>query len=119
MPGGNPLSVTDKLRSSPVYTNLLLTLERLAKNGADDFYQGQVGADLVRDLEGVITMSDLNDYQVVEREPIETIIGQYRVIKYMRMRNIISPNLTANNFPAIVSCYELRSPEAITLNIHC
>jgi len=57
---------------------LARTLERLAEQGHDGFYAGEVARRLVRAVRargGIWTEEDLRDYRVVEREPV---VGRYR-----------------------------------------
>lgn len=56
---------------------LARTLERIAKN-PDDFYRGAMAKELAADMQeggGLITVKDLADYEVKERQPIH---GTYR-----------------------------------------
>jgi len=49
------------------------TLERFAKNGAEDFYQGETAGRLVADMKrdgGLIRETDLAAYQAIERQPV-------------------------------------------------
>ncbi|MCH8176904.1 MAG: gamma-glutamyltransferase [Proteobacteria bacterium] len=58
--------------------DLATTLRLLAKEGADGFYQGEVAQKLVDSVQahgGVWSLQDLNQYQVVEREPIRFRYG--------------------------------------------
>ena len=63
----------------PMYNELIKTLKLVAQNGSDAFYRGSVGQDLVRSLNGWITMKDLDSYEVVERDPIVTTVGNFQV----------------------------------------
>ncbi|MBI3695688.1 MAG: gamma-glutamyltransferase, partial [Acidobacteria bacterium] len=57
---------------------LASTLERIAKLGARDFYEGETARLLAEDMAehgGLITLEDLKRYQVVERAPLR---GSYR-----------------------------------------
>jgi len=57
---------------------LAQTLERIARRGAGDFYEGETArllAQAMKDHGGLITLADLHDYQAVERAPLE---GEYR-----------------------------------------
>ena len=57
---------------------LARTLERIAHQGAKDFYEGETAHILAREMEkngGLITLEDLREYQTVERKPLE---GDYR-----------------------------------------
>lgn len=52
---------------------LAATLERLAREGRDGFYRGELAqkmVDGVREAGGIWSLSDLADYQTVEREPL-------------------------------------------------
>ena len=58
--------------------DLAWTLSEIAKSGADAFYHGSVAEKIVADMEahnGLITMNDLSNYEVIEREPVR---GTYR-----------------------------------------
>ena len=57
---------------------LAWTFEQLQAHGAEAFYRGSIAERIVADMEahnGLITMEDLADYRVVEREPVR---GTYR-----------------------------------------
>ncbi len=61
-----------------VQPELARTLERIRKDGARDFYEGETARLLAADMErhgGPITAADLRDYTVVERKPLT---GGYR-----------------------------------------
>ncbi len=61
-----------------VQPELARTLERIAKLGAADFYEGETAkllADAVAKNGGLITLDDLKKYQAVERTPLT---GRYR-----------------------------------------
>ena len=58
--------------------DLAWTLSEIAKSGAEAFYHGSVAEKIVADMEahnGLITMNDLSNYEVIEREPVR---GTYR-----------------------------------------
>ncbi len=58
------------------------TLERLARQGRDGFYQGEVARQLVEDVQaagGIWTLEDLAGYRVIEREPVVIEVGGYRI----------------------------------------
>ncbi|WP_139557061.1 gamma-glutamyltransferase [Methylotetracoccus oryzae] len=64
-----------------VQTELAHTLEALAEDGADGFYRGAVGADLVKGVRaagGRWATEDLAAYRVIEREPLR---GEYRGVR--------------------------------------
>jgi gamma-glutamyltranspeptidase/glutathione hydrolase len=59
--------------------DLARTLERIAHQGAKDFYEGETARIIAREMEkngGLITLEDLREYQAVERRPLE---GDYKV----------------------------------------
>ncbi|MCS7314701.1 MAG: gamma-glutamyltransferase [Bryobacterales bacterium] len=61
-----------------VQPELARTLERIARGGANEFYQGETARRLaaaMRENGGLITLEDLRAYQVVERVPLR---GRYR-----------------------------------------
>ncbi|MCC0064971.1 MAG: gamma-glutamyltransferase [Defluviimonas sp.] len=69
LPGGAPLlpGATMKI------PNLARTLRRLAETGAEGFYRGDLGRDLVRELRAQgsrMTRDDLAAYRVMEHEPM-------------------------------------------------
>ncbi len=72
-------------RTGELCTNpdLADTLERIAKNGMDEFYKGETAEKLIKSLaEGgsVMTMEDLAAYHCVERTPITTKYYGYDVV---------------------------------------
>ncbi len=61
-----------------VQPDLARTLRRIQEQGARDFYEGETARLLAADMEkhgGLITLADLKDYAVVERNPLT---GSYR-----------------------------------------
>jgi gamma-glutamyltranspeptidase / glutathione hydrolase len=62
---------------------LARTLERVARHGAKDFYEGETAHILAREMEkngGLITLDDLREYQAVERKPLEGDYKGYHII---------------------------------------
>ncbi len=62
---------------------LARTLERIAHNGAKEFYEGETASILASQMEkngGLITLEDLRDYQAVERKPLEGEYKGYHII---------------------------------------
>jgi gamma-glutamyltranspeptidase/glutathione hydrolase len=62
---------------------LAQTLTRIAKGGAKEFYEGETAKRLAAEMEkhgGLITLSDLANYQAVEREPLTGAYRNYTVI---------------------------------------
>jgi len=75
----NP-DTNDTWKEGDTYTRLNLadTLERIAKLGFQDFYQGETAKNFVKDLRqlgGIITLQDLKDYCPRVEEPIKVDIG--------------------------------------------
>ncbi len=71
---GEPLPIGARVKQP----QLARTLERLAKEGFEDFYRGRLARALVAAVQkmgGLWTLEDLAGYQAIEREPI---IGYYR-----------------------------------------
>ncbi len=65
-----------------VQSDLGKTLARIAKDGKDDFYQGETArllAQAMKESGGVMTAQDLADYKAVWRKPLETKFRGYRV----------------------------------------
>jgi gamma-glutamyltranspeptidase/glutathione hydrolase len=62
---------------------LARTLERIARLGANDFYEGETARILAAEMAangGTITLDDLKNYRAVERRPIEGDYKGYHVI---------------------------------------
>ncbi len=62
---------------------LAKTLQRFAKDGAEDFYRGETAARLVADMKhdgGLIRADDLADYKVIERNPIRFDYQGFQII---------------------------------------
>ncbi|MFA9500335.1 gamma-glutamyltransferase [Mannheimia sp. E30BD] len=76
---GKPLEEGDTL----IQKDLALSLEKIAKDGAKAFYEGDIAEKIVAEMEkhqGLISLEDLKGYQVVEREPIEGEYHGYKVV---------------------------------------
>ncbi|KAF7651238.1 hypothetical protein LDENG_00113760 [Lucifuga dentata] len=63
------------------FPKLAETLRKIAENGADAFYQGQIADDLVMDIQtsgGIITLEDLKNYvPVLDENPLKVTVGEY------------------------------------------
>lgn len=62
--------------------DLAWTLSEIAEHGVEAFYSGSVAKKIVADMEahnGLITMQDLADYQIVEREPVRGSFRGYEI----------------------------------------
>jgi gamma-glutamyltranspeptidase/glutathione hydrolase len=62
---------------------LAATLERIAKNGANEFYEGETAKRFAAEMAkhgGIITESDLRNYKAIERTPLKGKYKNYTVI---------------------------------------
>src|SRR6187455_262718 len=62
---------------------LAATLERIAKNGANEFYEGETATRFAAEMAkhgGIITEADLKNYQAIERTPLKGKYKNYTVI---------------------------------------
>src|ERR1035438_4703128 len=69
-----------------VQPELARTLQRIREQGARDFYEGETARLLAADMErhgGLVTLADLRDYAVVERQ---ALTGSYRGYDILRRR---------------------------------
>lgn len=76
---GAPLQRGDQL----VQADLARTLKLIALDGAQAFYEGPIAEKIAAEMaahDGLITMQDLADYSVVEREPIHGTYRGYDII---------------------------------------
>lgn len=92
---------------------LAKTLQTLAEQGAQGFYQGPVAARLVNGVRaagGIWTEKDLADYTVVEREPVR---GEYRGVRITSAAPPSSGGVALLTILNILAAYELEKlPEA-------
>jgi gamma-glutamyltranspeptidase/glutathione hydrolase len=68
-----------------VQKDLARTLKLLSELGPDAFYKGEIAALIVKEMEkngGLITLQDLKNYNIVEREPL---VGDYKDYKIVSM----------------------------------
>jgi len=90
------------------------TLELIAKQGADGFYQGKFAKQLVasvRKLGGIWTEEDLQHYRVIERKPL---VGNYRGAKVVSAPLPSSGGIGVINALNILSGYDLHSVDSAT-----
>ncbi|MDX1403319.1 MAG: gamma-glutamyltransferase [Woeseiaceae bacterium] len=78
-PDGKPLQ-TGQLRNNPEYAE---TLTRVANEGIDAFYKGELAEAIVKAAReepngGTLTVQDLADYEVIERD---AVCGGFRLMK--------------------------------------
>ncbi|MCY3704421.1 MAG: gamma-glutamyltransferase [Gammaproteobacteria bacterium] len=77
-PDGSNYEVGDVYRQP----DLAWTLEQIAEGGADAFYKGEIARRIATDMarhNGLITMDDLANYRVVEREPVRGTFRGYDI----------------------------------------
>jgi len=63
--------------------DLAATLERIAKNGANEFYEGETAKRFAAEMAkhgGIITEADLKNYKAIERTPLKGKYKNYTVI---------------------------------------
>jgi gamma-glutamyltranspeptidase/glutathione hydrolase len=68
-----------------IQKDLARTLKLLSEVGPDAFYKGEIAALIVKEMEkngGLITLQDLKNYNIVEREPL---VGDYKDYKIVSM----------------------------------
>ena len=77
-PDGSNYEVGDLYRQP----DLAWTLEQIAESGADAFYKGEIARRIAADMakyNGLITMEDLANYRVTEREPVRGTFRGYDI----------------------------------------
>ena len=68
-----------------IQNDLASTLKKISKFGPDAFYRGDIAKLIAREMQingGLITLEDLDNYNVVEREPL---IGSYKGFEIVSM----------------------------------
>jgi gamma-glutamyltranspeptidase/glutathione hydrolase len=78
-PGGTCFEAGDVLRQP----ELAATLERIARDGASDFYTGETAHRLAAAMQangGLITLEDLKSYAAVERAPLAGTYKNYGIV---------------------------------------
>lgn len=107
-PGGTAVAAGDTLKN-PDYAE---TLRVLAEDGADGFYGGVIGADIVAAVRGhasnpgVMTADDLGRYRVVERAPV---CVEYRAHDVCGMGPPSSGGLTVGQILGMLGGYDLAA----------
>lgn len=99
---------------------LAATLERIAKNGRDEFYQGETAKIIAKHMQekgGIITEADLAAYEAAWRDPI---VFPYRDMKVISMAPPSSGGITLAQILKMLEPYDLKSlghhsPEYIQL----
>ncbi|XP_034047889.1 glutathione hydrolase 1 proenzyme-like isoform X2 [Thalassophryne amazonica] len=63
------------------FTNLANTYKKIADEGPEAFYSGDIAENLVKDIRaagGIITLKDLKDYKaILDEKPVQVNIGEY------------------------------------------
>ena len=113
---GKEIKAGDALKQ-PALAN---TLERIAKNGKNEFYKGETAKILVNHFQkngGIISKKDLSQYKAVWRDPI---VFPYRNLKIISMAPPSSGGITLGQILKMLEPYPLsklgyHSPEYIQL----
>jgi gamma-glutamyltranspeptidase/glutathione hydrolase len=85
------------------------TLERIASNGRDEFYQGETAKILVDHMQkmgGIITEEDLAAYEAAWREPI---VFDYKELRVISMAPPSSGGVTIGQILKMVEPYDLQA----------
>lgn len=100
---GKEIKVGDTLKQ-PALAN---TLERIAKNGKNEFYKGETAKILVNHFQtngGIISKKDLSQYKAVWRDPI---VFPYRDLKIISMAPPSSGGITLGQILKMLEPYPL------------
>ncbi len=85
------------------------TLSRISQNGRSEFYHGKTGKELVNYIQskdGIITMEDLNAYEVEWREPI---VFKYKDLKIISMSPPSSGGICLAQILKSIEPYPIKS----------
>lgn len=96
-----------KIGDTIKYPALANTLERILKNGKDEFYKGETAQKLVAFLQqkgGIISLDDLAKYDAVWRKPITF---QYKDLKIISMSPPSSGGITLQQIMKMIEPYPL------------
>lgn len=91
------------------YDALANTLERIMKNGKNEFYKGETAQKLVDYLQakgGIITLEDLANYQAVWRKPITF---DYKDLRLISMAPPSSGGITLGQIMKMIEPYDLKA----------
>ncbi|MEJ7646442.1 MAG: gamma-glutamyltransferase [Chryseolinea sp.] len=89
--------------------DLARTLKRIKKHGRDGFYKGETAGKLVAFMKknnGLIAQQDLDEYECIERKPLETV---YRGYKIYTMGPPSSGGVALAEMLNILEGYDLKS----------
>ncbi len=98
-----PFQTNDTIK----YEALANTLERIAKNGRDEFYKGETAQKLVNFLQAkgsIITLEDLASYEAKWRNPI---VNSYRDYKLISMAPPSSGGITLGQILKMIEPFDL------------
>lgn len=101
---GAPLKAGDRLTQK----DLAKSLRLISRKGASAFYKGDIARKIVAEMDkhnGLITLDDLKNYKVVEREPVT---GNYRGYQVMSMPPPSSGGVHIIEMMNILERYPLR-----------
>jgi len=90
------------------FPNLANTLERIMKNGRDEFYEGETGkklVDFINENNGIISLKDLELYEAVWRDPIEF---SYDNLKIISMSPPSSGGICLEQIMKMIEPYEIH-----------
>jgi gamma-glutamyltranspeptidase/glutathione hydrolase len=113
-PDGTPLAVGRTLKN-PAFA---ATLKRIAAEGADAFYKGDIARDIVNTVRsaamnpGDLTEADLAGYKAKVREPV---CGRYRVYKVCGMPLPSSGGITVLQILGILERFDMKALGASSL----
>jgi gamma-glutamyltranspeptidase/glutathione hydrolase len=88
---------------------LAATLERIAKNGRDEFYKGETAQILAKHIQengGIITEEDISLYEAKWRDPL---VFPYRGLKLISMAPPSSGGMTLAQILGMIEAYDLRA----------
>jgi len=109
-PDGQPLAAGATLRQP----DLARTLRALAEQGAAGFYQGEVARLLVEGVRaggGIWTLADLENYRVVEREPVRS---QFHGMTLISAPPPSGGGIALANMLNIIAGYDLEALDSTT-----
>ncbi len=89
------------------YLNLAATLERILKNGSDEFYKGETARkmiDFIQKHGGIISMEDLAKYEVKWRKPITF---NYKDLKIISMSPPSSGGITLGQMMQMIEPFRV------------
>ena len=98
------------------FPNLANTLDRIMKNGRDEFYKGKTAkklVDFINDNNGIISLKDLELYEAVWRDPIEF---SYDNLKIISMSPPSSGGICLEQIMKMIEPYEIHKMEHNSLD---